>query len=71
MGATPQEARDLYFNPRVIVCKRSSRNNCTHGVHQGTSVYPLVREMRKQDQKPGTDGYRLCDECIKLNNQGR
>jgi hypothetical protein len=40
-------------------------------VHHDNSACPLVREILKQDQRPGTDGYRLCDDCIHLNNHGR
>jgi hypothetical protein len=43
----------MYFNPRVIVCKRSGRNNCMHGVHQGTSVHPLVRRNANKDHPCG------------------
>ncbi len=40
-------------------------------VHHNNSACPLVRTIPLQDRKPGTDGYRLCDDCLKLNNEGR
>jgi hypothetical protein len=38
-------------------------------VHHNNSECPLVREIAKHDMRPGTDGYRLCDDCLSLNNQ--
>jgi hypothetical protein len=44
----------MYFNPRVIVCKRSGRNSRMHGVQQATSVHPLLRRNASKDHPCGS-----------------
>ena len=40
-------------------------------VHHNNSSCPPGRDIPNWERKPGTGNYRLCDDCINLNNQGR
>ena len=40
-------------------------------VHHNNSSCPPGRDIPTWERKPGTGNYRLCDDCINLNNQGR
>ena len=38
--------------------------------HDNTTCVP-GRDIPKNERRPGTGGYRLCDKCEDLNKQGR
>jgi hypothetical protein len=40
-------------------------------VHHNNSACPPGRDIPKWERLHGPGGYRLCDDCIRLNNQGR
>src|SRR5947209_943933 len=40
-------------------------------VHHDNSACPAGRDMPLNDRRTGTGGYRLCDDCDRLNKQGR
>jgi hypothetical protein len=40
-------------------------------VHHNNSNCPPGRDIPKNERRDGTGGYRLCDDCKKLNDQGR
>jgi hypothetical protein len=40
-------------------------------VHHGNSACPLGRDIPANERRDGTGAYRLCDDCKRLNDQGR
>lgn len=40
-------------------------------VHHNNSSCPPGRDIPSWERQPGTNGYRLCDDCDRLNRQGR
>lgn len=40
-------------------------------VHHNNGACPPGRDIPPNEVRSGTGGYRLCDDCIRLNNQGR
>jgi hypothetical protein len=42
-----------------------------NGVHHNNSACPPGREIPQNERRPGTGGYRLCDDCDRVNMQGR
>jgi hypothetical protein len=40
-------------------------------VHHNNGACPPGRDIPQNERKPGTGGYRLCDDCARLNQQGR
>jgi hypothetical protein len=40
-------------------------------VHHNNSACPPGRDIPQHERRPGTGGYRLCDDCQRLNNEGR
>ncbi len=42
-----------------------------HRVYHNNSACPPGRDIPANERRPGTNGYRLCEDCNRLNNQGR
>jgi hypothetical protein len=42
-----------------------------HRVYHNNAVCPPGRDIPAREQKIGTGGYRLCEDCVRLNQQGR
>ena len=42
-----------------------------HRVHHNNSACIPGRDIPQSERRNGTGGYRLCDDCQKLNDQGR
>lgn len=40
-------------------------------VHHNNSACPPGRDIPQSERRTGTNGYRLCDDCKKLNDQGK
>jgi hypothetical protein len=40
-------------------------------VHHNNSSCPPGRDIPAHERRPGTNNYRLCDDCDRLNKQGR
>jgi hypothetical protein len=40
-------------------------------VHHNNNNCPPGRDIPANERRNGTGGYRLCDDCQKLNDQGR
>jgi hypothetical protein len=40
-------------------------------VHHDNSACPPGRDIPANERRTGTGNYRLCDDCKKLNEQGR
>jgi hypothetical protein len=40
-------------------------------VHHNNSDCRPGQDIPKEEQKQGTGGYRLCDRCTEINNEGR
>jgi hypothetical protein len=40
-------------------------------VHHNNKSCPPGRDIPAHERRNGTGGYRLCDDCQKLNDQGR
>jgi hypothetical protein len=40
-------------------------------VHHNNGACPPGRDIPQNERRPGTGGYRLCDDCARLNAQGR
>ena len=40
-------------------------------VHHDNSVCPPGRDIPERERSSGTGGYRLCDDCGRLNREGR
>jgi len=40
-------------------------------VHHNNGACPPGRDIPSWERRPGTGGYRLCDDCARLNQQGR
>lgn len=40
-------------------------------VHHNNSACPPGRDIPQHERRGGTGGYRLCDDCRRLNDQGR
>jgi hypothetical protein len=40
-------------------------------VHHNNSACPPGRDIPKNERRDGTGGYRLCDDCQKLNSDGK
>jgi hypothetical protein len=41
------------------------------GVYHNNSACPQAREIPAIDRRVGTANYRLCEDCLNLNAQGR
>jgi hypothetical protein len=41
-----------------------------HRVHHNNSACPPGRDIPNWERKPGTGGYRLCDDCDRRNRLG-
>jgi hypothetical protein len=41
----------------------------THRVHHNNSACP--RDIPERERKSGEGGYRLCDDCARLNREGK
>jgi hypothetical protein len=42
-----------------------------HRVHHNNDTCPPGRDIPSWERRVGTGNYRLCDDCRKLNGQGR
>jgi hypothetical protein len=42
-----------------------------HRVHHNNNACPPGRDIPSWERKLGTGGYRLCEDCQRLNTQGR
>ncbi len=40
-------------------------------VHHNNSACPPGRDIPQHERRQGTGNYRLCDDCDRLNRQGR
>jgi hypothetical protein len=40
-------------------------------VHHNNGACPPGRDIPQNERRPGAGGYRLCDDCKRLNDQGR
>ena len=40
-------------------------------VHHNNSACPPGRDIPTWERKPGMGGYRLCDDCIRVNREGK
>ena len=40
-------------------------------VHHNNSACPPGRDIPQHERRPGTGGYRLCNDCRRLNDEGR
>jgi hypothetical protein len=40
-------------------------------VHHNNGACPPGRDIPSNERRPGTGGYRLCDDCARLNAQGK
>lgn len=40
-------------------------------VHHNNTACPPGRDIPANERRAGTGGYRLCDDCRRLNEQGR
>jgi hypothetical protein len=40
-------------------------------VHHNNSACPPGRDVPAHERRAGTNGYRLCDDCSRLNLQGK
>lgn len=40
-------------------------------VHHNNNNCPPGRDIPSWERKPGTGGYRLCDDCVERNRQGK
>jgi hypothetical protein len=43
----------------------------THRVHHNNNACPPGRDIPLVERLNGTGGYRLCEDCTRLNAQGR
>jgi hypothetical protein len=51
----------------VNEAKKPPRNQ----VHHNNDRCPPGRDIPAWERKPGTGGYRLCEDCDRLNREGR
>src|SRR5579885_1746514 len=42
-----------------------------HRVHHDNSACPSGRDIPSWERRPGTGGYRLCENCDRLDREGR
>ena len=42
-----------------------------HRVHHNNSLCAPGRDIPASERRPGTGGYRLCDDCGDLNREGK
>ena len=42
-----------------------------HRVHHNNSACPPGRDIPQNERRLGDGGYRLCDDCIRLNKEGK
>lgn len=42
-----------------------------HRVHHNNNACPPGRDIPAHERRAGTGGYRLCEDCNRLNAQGR
>ena len=40
-------------------------------VHHNNGACPPGRDIPQSERSPGKGGYRLCDDCSRLNSQGK
>jgi hypothetical protein len=40
-------------------------------VYHNNSACPPGRDIPQNERRPGTNNYRLCDDCTRLNSQGK
>ncbi|MGH9765074.1 MAG: hypothetical protein ACREAC_29920 [Blastocatellia bacterium] len=40
-------------------------------VHHNNGACPPGRDIPQNERRPGDGGYRLCDDCIRLNKEGK
>lgn len=40
-------------------------------VHHNNNACAPGRDIPQNERRPGDGGYRLCDDCIRANNEGR
>ena len=43
----------------------------TERVHHNNGACPPGRDIPENERRKGTGGYRLCDDCAKLNRAGK
>jgi len=43
----------------------------TDRVYHNNSACPPGRDIPQNERRPGTNNYRLCQDCTRLNDQGR
>jgi hypothetical protein len=48
-----------------------AKKQANHRVHHNNSVCPPGRDIPTWERLAGTGGYRLCEDCDRLNRQGR
>ena len=47
------------------------KKRAANRVHHNNSACPPGRDIPQNERRQGTGTYRLCDDCIRLNNQGQ
>jgi hypothetical protein len=47
------------------------RKQPAHRVHHNNSACPPGRDIPANERRGGPGGYRLCDDCARLNREGR
>lgn len=40
-------------------------------VHHNNSACPPGRDIPESERRPGSGSYRICDDCTRLNNEGK
>jgi hypothetical protein len=50
---------------------KEAEKSLQHRVHHNNSNCPPGRDIPANERLTGTGNYRLCDDCKKLNDQGR
>lgn len=40
-------------------------------VHHNNSTCPPGRDIPQHERKPGSGGYRLCDDCARFDREGK
>lgn len=48
-----------------------TKKPATDRVHHDNSACPPGRDIPANERRPGMGGYRLCDDCARLNREGK
>ena len=59
--------------PRVpeFYSVNEEKKSPAHRVHHNNSACPPGRDIPQHERRQGTGNYRLCEDCDRLNRQGR